>query len=217
MTREEALSALGWWREAGVDVLVEEHPRDWLQPEPPALAAQPGIEHPRQSRPADPSLATRHIAPAGDPASELMLLADHPEQGDAEAGVLMSGAPGRLLDRMLAAIGRDRGSIYLAALSPARPLSGRLGDREIEELAPQALNQLMLAAPRFLLLLGDAPARAILKMSVAEARGRLHELNHGSATVTAVATFHPRFLIDHPRHKGAAWSDLRLLLGESGR
>ena len=29
--RLDALSALDWWREAGVDTLVDEEPRDWLR------------------------------------------------------------------------------------------------------------------------------------------------------------------------------------------
>lgn len=222
MTREEALSALGWWRDAGVDLLVDDLPRDWLKPaSEPAKPSPAGSTTPRPaSVGGDDALSgsiSPRILPAGDPAYGLMLLADHPEQEDIEAGTLMSGTAGRLFDAMLAAIGRNRASIYLAALSPARPLRGRLDDSELAELAPQTLQQVAMAAPRLLLLLGDAPARAILGMSVAEARGRIHGLNHAGVTVNAVATFHPRFLLQQPRHKAAAWSDLRLLLGEIGR
>jgi DNA polymerase len=218
MRREEALSALDWWREAGIDVLVDDLPRDWLKPEPKAekpRTPESPLSIPRDEAPPGP--AAPRIGPVGDPNSDLMLLADHPEQEDIESGALMSGAAGRLLDAMLAAIGRQRASVYLAALSPARPLRGRLDDKEIAELAPQALQLVATAAPRILLLLGDAPTRAILGTSVAEARGRLHGLNHAGVTVNAVATFHPRFLLQQPRHKAAAWSDLRLLLGEIGR
>src|SRR5438046_6762750 len=31
----EARSALAWWLDAGVDVAVQEEPRDWLKPAPP--------------------------------------------------------------------------------------------------------------------------------------------------------------------------------------
>ena len=31
----EARSALAWWLEAGVDIAVQEEPRDWLRPTPP--------------------------------------------------------------------------------------------------------------------------------------------------------------------------------------
>ena len=32
----EARSALAWWLDAGVDVAVQEEPRDWLKPTPKA-------------------------------------------------------------------------------------------------------------------------------------------------------------------------------------
>ncbi len=35
----EARSALAWWLEAGVDVAVQEEPRDWLKPAPPKRPA----------------------------------------------------------------------------------------------------------------------------------------------------------------------------------
>ncbi len=31
----EAASLFGWWEEAGVDMLVDERPRDWLLPTEP--------------------------------------------------------------------------------------------------------------------------------------------------------------------------------------
>ena len=37
MTRGAALAALAWWRDAGVDVLVADEPRDWLAPLPSPL------------------------------------------------------------------------------------------------------------------------------------------------------------------------------------
>ncbi|HEX8842059.1 MAG TPA: hypothetical protein VF757_07145, partial [Sphingomicrobium sp.] len=35
----EARSALAWWLDAGVDVAVQEGPRDWLKPAPPRKLA----------------------------------------------------------------------------------------------------------------------------------------------------------------------------------
>src|SRR6059058_2248797 len=34
----EARSALAWWLQAGVDIAVQEQPRDWLKPAPPRAA-----------------------------------------------------------------------------------------------------------------------------------------------------------------------------------
>jgi len=235
--RSGAISALGWWLEAGVDTLVDESPRNWLRPAParatadaaPAAAAAAPVERDSlpatiaamQARLTDPALLAdaigRPLPPIGDTASGLMLLADMPEAEDAAAGQLLSGDAGRLLDRMLGAIGRDRASAYIATLAPARPAGGRIAPARAPELARLALHHVALAQPRMLLLLGDAPARAILGMGLAEARGRIHELNHRNATVGVVATFPPRYLLREQGAKAQAWQDLRMLLGGLNR
>jgi DNA polymerase len=156
-----------------------------------------------------PGAPTSRLMPAGDPASGLMLLADMPDAADA----MFSGELGRLFDRMMGAIGRDRASIYLASMAGVR-ISGR--GLEDETLVRATKHHVVLAAPRLLLLLGEAPSRAIHGLGFAEARGRLHEFNHDGSTVRAIATFHPRFLHQRPALKAAAWADLRMLIGEMG-
>lgn len=218
----EALSALDWWREAGVDMLVEEEPRDWLRtpsksapaaPAPSATADLPAtlaaFRAWLEESDTMPGVPGSRILPTGDAASGLMLLADMPDPADAAAGQLFSGELGRLFDRMLAAIGRDRASVYLASLAGAA-VAPR--DLEADELVRTARHHVALAAPRLLLLLGDAPTRAVLGMRVAEARGKIHEINHGGAKVRAIATFRPRDLMQRASMKALAWADLRLLL-----
>lgn len=232
--RAGALSAIGWWLEAGVDTLVDEAPRDWLRaPAPPAepgtaaasAAAAPAVVaieslpasiaamHARLLDPAlMPNAPGAPLAPAGDTASGLMLLADMPEAEDAAMGQLISGDAGRLLDRMLGAIGRDRASIYLATIAPARPAGGRVPPPLAAELGRLALHHVALAQPRMLLLLGEGPCRALLGIGLADARGKLHDLNHQGGSVKAVATFPPRHLLREQAAKAKAWQDLRLLL-----
>lgn len=228
--REMVLSALAWWRDAGLDTLVEDEPRNWLaRPLPAAPAAVPGPV----AAPAQPPLADTldaHVAwlrdsadlpeagwgaprllPAGDPAAALMLVTDMPETGDAAAGSLLSGELGALFDRMLKAIGHDRGSIWLAPFTTVRPIGGMPADA-LAPLARLALHQIGLVGPRRVLLMGDAPNRALLGAEAATLRGRIHAVNLGDRTIEAVATFHPRMLLQRPAWKAEAWKDLQLLM-----
>ena len=224
------LSALRWWQEAGVDTIVEDAPRDWLRPvartlaPPPATAAPAALPTTLEAfqgwlLTADrmPGEASGRLAPLGDPASGLMLLADAPDPEDARAGALMSGEIGRLFDRMLAAIGRDRASIYLATMAPARPAGGRVEAATMPELIAAARHHVRLAEPRLLLLLGDAACQAMIGQDLAPARGRIHEFGDDGHSVRAIASFHPRFLLKQPARKADAWQDLRLLLRELNR
>jgi uracil-DNA glycosylase family 4 len=231
-TPAAATSALTWWAEAGVDTLVDEAPRDWLRPksrEAPPPAEAPA-EAPEETLPGQLDLfqawlassdrlsfaspAAPRICPAGDPASGLMILADMPSGEDCAAGTLISGEAGRLFDRMLAAIGRDRESIYLAALSCIRSPSGQLDSKAMKSCAALARHHVGLAAPRVVLLFGDACAKALLGLSVPQARGRWHEIATHAGPVKALATIAPRQLLESPRLKAMAWADLQMLIEE---
>ncbi len=151
------------------------------------------------------------VCPSGDPASGLMLLADMPAAEDCGSGTLISGEAGRLFDRMLAAIGRDRNSIYLASLSCLRSPDGRLGPQEAR-CATLARHHIGLVQPRALLLLGDAPAKALMGLGMAQARGRWHNVQTHAGPIRALVTFPPDFLLKQPALKAHAWADLQMLM-----
>lgn len=233
MSPAAAASALAWWAEAGVDTLVGEAPRDWLRPKSAGESEVPMAEAPVETPPATQELPPQlelfrawlastddlafaapsapRVCPAGDPASGLMILADMPSGEDCASGTLLSGDTGRLFDRMLAAIGRDRNSIYLAALSCLRSPSGRLAGAEQQQCATLARHHVGLAAPRVLLLLGDNSAKAMLGLAVAQARGRWHEVATHAGPVKALVTLAPAQLLERPKFKAHAWADLQML------
>jgi DNA polymerase len=152
------------------------------------------------------------VCPSGDPASGLMMIADMPTGDDCTSGTLLSGEVGRLFDRMLAAIGRDRNSIYLASLSCLRVASGRLDGEAGGRCAALARHHIGLVQPRALLLFGDAPSTALLGLNMAQARGRWHELATHAGPVKAMVTLPPDLLLRSPRLKAHAWADLQMLM-----
>lgn len=226
----EIASLLSWWHDAGVDTFVDDQTRDWLTPPVRMPVAAPAPAPAPKAAPAglpatlpefhewlrtSPEIAipeALRLAPAGDAASGVMMLVDQPEADDAEAGQILSGQIGRLFDRMMAAIGRDRASIYLAAMAPGRPGGGYVDAAMAVQFTRLARHHARLAAPRALLLMGEAPCRALLGLGFVEARGRVHEITIDGITVRAIATFHPRTLIQHPAQKARAWADLILLM-----
>jgi DNA polymerase len=227
-----AASALAWWLEAGVDTIAGEEARDWLRPKapsPPAAAAAEssatdvGEELPGQldlfqawlassDRLPHAAPSAPRVCPAGDPAAGLMVMIDMPSAEDCAAGTLLTGEVGRLFDRMLAAIGRDRGSIYFAAVSCLRSADGRLNGEPEKQCALLARHHIGLAAPRAVLLFGDGASKALLGLPVTRARGRWHEVATHAGPVRALATISPRQLLAHPSQKAHAWADLQLLM-----
>jgi DNA polymerase len=220
------LSALDWWAEAGVDTLVDDSPRDWLAP----ASAEPPIAAPTGARVAAPAAmpatldafrafllsdgaipgpANRRIDAVGDAASGVAIVIDMPEAEDSASGTLLSGEVGALFERMLGAIKLGREQVYLIPFSPARPTSGRLSPADIKKLTPFLTHHLSLAAPKKLLLLGDAPVQALLQRPAATARETVHQVALGAIEVPAVASIHPRLVHAKREWRPLAWADLQ--------
>lgn len=238
---QAAASALQWWTDAGVDVMIDESPRDWLRPVPKAPAGpasagplpQAQAQAQAKAGPAEilpdqldlfqawlrdsdslsfASPSAPRVCPSGDPQSGLMMITDMPAAEDCSAGALLSGEVGRLFDRMLAAIGRDRNAIYLASLSCFRSPDGRLAGPAAQRCSTLARHHIGLVAPKAVLIMGDSASRALIGLATMKARGRWHEIATHSGPVPAIATFPPSYLLDQPRAKAAAWADLQLLM-----
>ena len=228
----EAASALRWWLESGVDALIQEHPRNWLgvsaappmaaapaatTPAPAALKAQlpanlDAFRNWLSTSPDAPLVAkgARPVLPLGTEGAEIMLLAEPPGRDEAAAGRPIGGEAWELAQRMLAAIGLSPDQAYFANLTCFYSPGAKLSAEQLGDCGDAARRHVTLAAPKRLLLFGDAPSRALLGKPLFDARGHVH-LVEGIRTV---ATFHPRFLLDRPSEKARAWHDLLLLMEE---
>jgi len=227
MSSSRAQSALSWWEEAGVDTVVGETPRDWLNPKakatPPEAAptAAPPLPATLETfqawlRESDAlpfaSPSTPRVGPSGDPASKLMVMIDMPSLADNETGALLSGEAGALFDRMMAAIQLARDCIYLASLSPIRTPTGSIDPESADRLAGIARHHIGLVKPEVLLLFGDICGRVLAGATVAGARGRWHDIETPAGPIKALVTIRPEKLMTQPALKAHAWADLQLLM-----
>ena len=227
ISRAEAKRALAWWLEAGVDVAIREQPRDWLaSPAPKRKAvAEPAAESnllvPSQETLAElqqwlassvqlplAGRSANRALPHGPEDAAVMLLTDVPTVEDVAEGQPMSGDSWLLMQKMLAAIGLTGEQAYSASLSCFSAPGIKMSEKDRAACAEIARNHIRLARPRRLLLLGDGPCVALLGKPLPRARGHVHKIEG----VRAVATFHPRQLINQPSNKSRAWQDLLLLM-----
>ncbi|MCB1470573.1 MAG: uracil-DNA glycosylase [Rhizobiaceae bacterium] len=148
----------------------------------------------------------------GNPEADLMLVGEAPGRDEDIEGLPFVGRSGRLLDQMLAAIGIDRQSAYIANVIPWRPPGNRTPTpQETEICRPFIERQIELAKPKVLLTLGGPSSKVLLKTTDGVLRMRGKWRNHvtaGGVSIPAMPTLHPAYLLRTPAHKKLAWRDL---------
>jgi DNA polymerase len=160
------------------------------------------------------SMARHFLFSAGTPGTRLMVLDFAPGETEERGGEPFSGPQANLLDNMLAAIGFDRESAYLAYFSPWRPPGDKAATpQETGSLAPFARRHVELARPDVLMLIGDTPVRAMLETDDATARlrGKWFDCVCGELSVRAMAFAGLTAMLNAPSLKPAAWRDLRAI------
>ncbi|MCA0016451.1 uracil-DNA glycosylase [Mesorhizobium sp. B292B1B] len=147
----------------------------------------------------------------GNPDASVMLVGEAPGRDEDIEGLPFVGRSGRLLDRMLAAIGLDRTSVYIANVIPWRPPGNRTPTpHETEICRPFIERQIELVKPKVLVNLGGPSAKTLLNTSEGILRLRGNWRAHTTASgvvIPAMPTLHPAYLLRTPAHKKLAWRD----------
>ena len=154
--------------------------------------------------------ATRLVFADGNPKARVMFVGEAPGRDEDIEGLPFVGRSGKLLDRMLAAIGLDRSSVYIANIVPWRPPGNRTPTPQESAIClPFITRQIELADPDILVCLGGPSAQTLLgiKEGITKTRGRWFTFNTGKREIRAMPTFHPAFLLRSPLQKRFAWRD----------
>jgi uracil-DNA glycosylase len=143
--------------------------------------------------------------------AKLALVGEAPGEQEVEQGRPFVGRAGKLLDELLEEAGIDRSELYVTNVVKVRPTkeSGRRTQNrppragEIREGMEILSEELGLIKPKFLVLLGTTPAKALIKKSftLKSERGTTFDSELG---VPALATYHPAYLL---RLRGASSED----------
>jgi DNA polymerase len=154
--------------------------------------------------------ATQLVFADGNPKARLMFVGEAPGRDEDIEGLPFVGRSGKLLDRMLAAIGLDRKSVYIANIVPWRPPGNRTPTpQETAICLPFTQRQIELVDPDVLVCLGNPSTQTLLstREGITKTRGRWFRYQTGTREIRAMPTFHPAFLLRNPVSKRLAWRD----------
>jgi uracil-DNA glycosylase len=156
--------------------------------------------------------ATRLVFSDGNPQARVMFVGEAPGREEDIEGLPFVGRSGQLLNRMIAAIGLDRTSAYIANVIPWRPPGNRTPTpQETQICLPFIQRQIELVNPDVLVTLGNPSTQTLLstREGIMKTRGRWFDYDTGTRVIRALATFHPAYLLRSPSYKRMAWQDLR--------
>jgi DNA polymerase len=154
---------------------------------------------------------TRPVFGVGSKSAQWLVIGEAPGAEEDRQGQPFVGRAGKLLDEMLAAIGLDRGTVYIANILKSRPPNNRdPSPEEVVACEPYLRRQIELLRPRLILAVGRIAAQNLLKTDsrIGALRGRVHRYPHGDIPV--VVTYHPAYLLRSPLEKRKSWQDLML-------
>ncbi|MCE7887341.1 MAG: uracil-DNA glycosylase [Alphaproteobacteria bacterium PRO2] len=170
--------------------------------------------------------ATNMVFCDGNPQAPVMLVGEAPGADEDRLGKPFVGVSGQLLDRILKCINLDRKAedpaqaIYISNILNWRPPGNRTpSPAEIDVSLPFIEKHIALVKPKLLILCGGVSAQALLntEQSVSRLRGKWHGYKPSSpflkdvAPITAIATYHPAYLLRTPSQKKAVWQDMLAL------
>jgi uracil-DNA glycosylase family 4 len=161
--------------------------------------------------------ATRLVFSDGNPLARIMFVGEAPGRDEDIEGLPFVGRSGKLLDRMIAAIGLDRSKAYIANVIPWRPPGNRTPTpQETQICLPFIQRQIELVNPDVLVTLGNPSTQTLLstREGIMKTRGKWFDYDTGTRIIRAMATFHPAYLLRSPSYKRMSWQDLRAIAKE---
>ncbi len=153
----------------------------------------------------------------GNPKADILFVGEAPGRDEDEQGIPFVGRAGKLLDKMLQAIGLSKDDVYIANVLKCRPPQNRdpLPD-EVLKCEPYLHRQMELIQPKILVALGRVAANTLLRQE--SALSALRNQVHTYKDKPLIVTYHPAALLRNPRWKASSWQDLKKikkLLSES--
>jgi uracil-DNA glycosylase family 4 len=137
---------------------------------------------------------TQVVFGVGNPHADLMFVGEAPGFHEDKQGYPFVGQAGKLLDKLLAGIGLDRGQVYIANVIKCRPPGNRdpVPD-EKEACEPYLFRQVELIQPTVIATLGNHATKQLSgkETGITRVHGQEQQIRVGSLDVLLFPLYHP--------------------------
>lgn len=155
----------------------------------------------------------------GSPNAPVMFVGEGPGKDEDAQGEPFVGRAGKLLDKMVDAMGFHRDDVYVANIVKCRPAKPGEPDRapseeEMATCSPYLHRQIAAVSPYVVVALGRVAMEALTpsRDSMSKSHGKIFGYTGPLASLPVVVTYHPAFLLRQPSGKAYARRDLKVVL-----
>ena len=147
----------------------------------------------------------------GHARAAVMFIGEGPGAEEDRTGRPFVGQAGKLLDRMIFAMGFEREQVYIANVVKCRPPGNRdPKDDEVAACAAYLDRQIDLIEPQVIVALGKPASRRLTGTN--KPMGALRGRWSSYRGIPLMPVFHPAYLLRQPKLKREAWEDLKLII-----
>lgn len=151
----------------------------------------------------------------GSPRARLVFVGEGPGREEDEVGLPFVGEAGRLLTKIIQAMGLSREEVYICNVVKCRPPRNRDPEEdEVETCLPFLKEQLKLIRPEVICALGRVAAQALLgrEFKITSERGHWYSF----MDISLMPTYHPAYLLRNPSAKRQVWEDVQKIMKHMG-
>ena len=151
---------------------------------------------------------TNCVFGCGNRNADLMFVGEAPGENEDMTGVPFVGRAGKLFDQYLAAVGIERGDVYIANMLKCRPPKNRDPKPEEQDLCIGYLReQVRLIRPKLIVCLGRISAMRLIDPDFRITKQHGQWVRRGQFEMCAV--YHPSLLLRDPRRKPEMLTDMK--------
>lgn len=230
---------LAWQGEEGAsEVEISPETLDLLKKGPapvPSPTPSPGVQ-PQPRPPGDPAIGlaavaervaacrlcglceerTNTVPGQGSRQPELMFVGEGPGADEDAQGLAFVGRAGKLLTKIIEAMGLTRDEVFIGNIVKCRPPGNRAPTpEEMQACMPYLLEQIELLKPKVIVTLGATAAKGLLGATegITKLRGKWQDFEG----IDTMPTYHPAYLLRNPNGKRPVWEDMQAVLERLGK
>lgn len=169
------------------------------------------------------SLRINAVPGEGNVQARIAFVGEAPGADEDAQGRPFVGRAGKLLDKIIAAMGLKREEVFIGNILKCRPPENRdPRPEEIVKCLPYLQEQLEVLKPEIIVALGAHAARTLLDTNkpIGQLRGKFHDYYPGALAkpIKLMATYHTAYLLRNysEASRRAVWEDMQQVLTELG-